>query len=58
MGILTFETESYRIRGAVDEVYCEMGCGFLETVYHECLEKETRDAKIPFVTRTTIASLL
>jgi len=44
-----FETESYAIRGAVFEVYREMGCGFLEAVYQECLEKELSQRGIPFV---------
>ena len=46
---LLFEEESYRIRGAVFEVYREMGCGFLEPVYQECLEKELHHSKVPFV---------
>ena len=46
---LIFEEDSYRIRGAVFEVYREMGCGFLEAVYQECLEKEFRKQSIPFV---------
>jgi len=46
---LKFEEESYRIRGAVFEVYREMGCGFLEPVYQECLEKELGRQGIPFV---------
>ena len=46
---LIFEEESYRIRGAVFEVYREMGCGFLEPVYQECLEKELYHSKVPFV---------
>jgi hypothetical protein len=29
MGNLIFEKEAYAIRGAVFEVYREMGCGFL-----------------------------
>lgn len=37
---LKFEEESFRIRDAVFEVYREMGCGFLEAVYQECLEIE------------------
>lgn len=45
---LKFEAESYRIRGAVFEVYREMGCGFLESVYQECLEKEFGKQEIPF----------
>ena len=46
-----FEKESYAIRGAVFEVYSEMGCGFLEAVYQECLEKELRLRNIPFVSQ-------
>jgi GxxExxY protein len=48
---LVFEEESYQIRGAIFEVYREMGCGFLEAVYQECLEKEFRRQSIPFVAR-------
>lgn len=48
MGKLKYEEESYRIRGAVFEVYREMGCGFLEAVYQECLEKELTKAGILF----------
>ena len=48
---LIYEIESYRIRGAVYEVYREMGCGFLEAVYQECLEKEFRKEGIPFVSQ-------
>lgn len=48
---LLYKEESYRIRGAVFEVYREMGCGFLEAVYQECLEKELRSQKIPFVSQ-------
>ena len=35
-----YRAESYVIQGAVFDVYREMGCGFLEAVYQECLEKE------------------
>lgn len=45
---LIYKEESYRIQGAVFEVYREMGCGFLEAVYQECLEREFRRAGIPF----------
>jgi len=51
MNELKFEDQSYRIRGAVFEVYREMGCGFLEAVYQECLEKEFLKQDIPFVTQ-------
>jgi GxxExxY protein len=46
---LLFKDECYAIQGAVFEVYREMGCGFLEGVYQECLEKEFGERKIPFV---------
>ena len=45
---LYLEAESYRIRGAIFEVYREKGCGFHEAVYQECLEKEFKLADIPF----------
>jgi len=44
-----YQEESYRIQGAVFEVYREMGCGFLEAVYQECLAKEFSKRKIPFL---------
>jgi len=40
MSKLTYEKETFAIRGAAFEVYREMGCGFLEAVYQECMEKE------------------
>ncbi|NOQ51991.1 MAG: GxxExxY protein [Desulfuromonadaceae bacterium] len=46
---LLFEKETYAIRGAVFEVYRELGCGFLEAVYQECLEKELQKWNIPYV---------
>ncbi len=49
--MLIFEDESYAIRGAVFEVYKEMGCGFLEAVYQECFEKELQERLIPFVSQ-------
>ena len=45
---LVYEQESYAIRGAVFEVYREMGCGFVEPVYQECFEKELELNGIPF----------
>jgi GxxExxY protein len=44
-----FKDECYSIQGAVFDVYREMGCGFLEAVYQECLEKEFLNRGIPFV---------
>jgi GxxExxY protein len=40
--------ETYQILGACFEVYNEMGCGFLESVYQECLELELSECGIPF----------
>jgi GxxExxY protein len=47
MNGLLFENETYAIRGAVFEVYHEMGSGFLEAVYQECLQKEFELRGIP-----------
>ena len=49
MSNLKYEQETYAIRGAIYEVYREMGCGFLEAVYQECMEKELAYRGIPFV---------
>lgn len=35
------------IQGAIFDVYRELGCGFLEPVYQECLEKEFLRRDIP-----------
>ena len=48
MGLL-FEKESFDIRGSVFEVYKELGNGFQEAVYQECLENELKSNGIPFV---------
>jgi GxxExxY protein len=49
MGVLLYADESYAIRGAVFAVYREMGCGFLEPVYQECLEKEFKYRDVPYI---------
>ena len=51
---LIFGDECYLIQGAIFEVYREMGCGFLESVYQECLEKELRRQNIPFVAQKVL----
>ena len=43
-----FPDECYAIQGAIFDVYKEMGCGFLEAVYQECLEKELSKRDIMF----------
>jgi len=45
---IVFKEESYRIIGACFEVYNEMGCGFLEAVYQECMGIEFESRAIPF----------
>lgn len=50
-GEIWYREECYQIQGAVFDVYREMGCGFLEAVYQECLEKELSKRGIPFVAR-------
>jgi len=50
-GKLLFEKESYLIRGAAYAVYKEMGCGFLESVFQECLCIEFRKQSVPFVSQ-------
>jgi GxxExxY protein len=45
---LVLGQESYAVVGACFEVYNRMGCGFLETVYQECLSIEFSERAIPF----------
>ena len=54
MAEILLKDESYRIMGAMFEVYREMGCGFLEPVYQECVELEMADQQIPFVAQAEL----
>lgn len=45
---ILFKDECYSIQGAIFNVYKEMGSGFLESVYHECLENEFKLKNIPY----------
>lgn len=45
---IIYKEESYAIQGAIFTVYREMGCGFLELVYQECLQKELGYRNIPY----------
>lgn len=53
--MLLYADESYKIMGACFKVYTEMGNGFLESVYQECLELEFSKRKIPFVSQQFLA---
>lgn len=46
-----YKEESCAIRGAVFEVYNQLGCGFLKGVYQECLIREFRLRKTPFLSQ-------
>jgi len=46
---LIFKDEAFAIQGAIFEVNREMGAGFLEAVYQECLAREFARMNIPFV---------
>lgn len=48
---VVYKDESFAIQGAVFEVYRQMGHGFLESVYQECLAYEFESRGIPFVSR-------
>ncbi len=45
---ILYKEESYAVIGACFNVYKEMGSGFLEAVYQECLEIEFSEKQIPF----------
>ncbi|MCC6148681.1 MAG: GxxExxY protein [Planctomycetes bacterium] len=47
-GELLFKEEAFAIVGAAMEVYNELGFGFLESVYQEGMERESRLRSIPF----------
>ncbi len=48
---IVYKDESYSIQGAIFDVYREMGNGYLEAVYQECLELEFENRGIPFVSQ-------
>ena len=48
---LIYKKESYAILGACFNVYKTMGCGFLESVYQECLEIEFEYQDILFLSQ-------
>jgi len=52
---ILFAEEAFQIQGAVFEVSRQMGTGFLEAVYQECLTLELAAQRIPFVAAPTLA---
>jgi len=51
---IVYQKESYQIIGACFEVYNEMGSGFLEAVYQECLCLEFADQSIPYAAQVEL----
>lgn len=49
MSDLIYAEQCDQVVGACFEVYNDKGCGFLEPVYHDCLELEFGLQSIPFV---------
>lgn len=52
---IIYRNESYKIQGAIFDVYKVLGSGFLEAVYQECLEKEFALRNIPFEKQVEIS---
>ena len=50
-----FKEESFAIQGAIYDVYREIGNGFLEAVYQECLAIEFRRQNIPFAAQKSLS---
>lgn len=51
---ILYKKESYDIMDACFEVYKELGNGYLESVYQECLELEFRRKNIPYVAQPVL----
>ncbi len=49
------DARTHKIIGAAMEVHSIIGPGHLEAVYHECLEIEFENRKIPFVSKPQLA---
>ncbi len=55
MSKLVHESETFQILGACFEVYTQKGCGFLEAVFHECLDFEFGLRGIPLRSQVPLA---
>jgi len=51
---ILYKEECFAIQGAIFDVYREMGSGFLEAVYQECLEKEFDRRGIPYARKVNL----
>ena len=54
MSGIVYPDESYAIMGVCFNVYKEMGCGFLENVYHECLEIEFEEQVLNYLNASVL----
>ncbi|MCF6270304.1 MAG: GxxExxY protein [Melioribacteraceae bacterium] len=54
MSNIIYKEESYAIQGAIFEVYSEMGNGYLEAVYQECLEIEFETKNVSYISQPTL----
>ncbi len=52
--MIRHEEKTYNILGACFRVYKNIGCGFLEAVYQECMEIEFDTRKIPFTSQPSL----
>ena len=55
--VLARTDETYAIRGAIFEVYKEMGNAWREEVYQQCMERELSMRGIPFDSKKPLAIL-